>query len=94
MNVRIFAIGRFSPSRQWLIEGPEPDLLWLRSGRYRERHPAAGDVQLAIEVSDSGLQRDLDEKPKLHVDAGLVEFRLVDATAQWVHVFRTSHRGQ
>jgi Uma2 family endonuclease len=73
---------------------PEPDLLWLRPGRYRDRHPAAIDVKLAIEVSDSSWQRDLDEKSKLYAAAGLVEFWIVDATAQCVHVFRTPHRGQ
>ncbi len=32
---------------------PEPDLMWIRAARYREHHPRAVDVQLAIEVAHS-----------------------------------------
>ncbi len=69
---------------------PEPDLLWLRAARYRERHPSAADVKLAIEVSDSSLQSDLREKAALYAEAGIVEYWIVDANASCVHVYRHS----
>ena len=67
---------------------PEPDLLWVRAGRYQERHPTADDVQLAIEVSHSSLEYDLLEKSELYAEAGIVEYWLVDANSSCVHVFR------
>ena len=67
---------------------PEPDLMWVRAARYRERHPRASDVQLAIEVSHSSLQTDLREKAELYAEAGIVEYWIVDPSASCVHVYR------
>ena len=67
---------------------PEPDLLWVQAGRYRDRHPTAADVKLAIEVSDSSLQFDLTEKTALYAEAGIEECWIVDAQGHCVHVFR------
>ncbi len=67
---------------------PEPDLMWLRSDRYLKRHPSATDVKLAIEVSDSSLNSDLQEKAVLYAEAGIVEYWNVYASAQRVHVCR------
>jgi Uma2 family endonuclease len=67
---------------------PEPDLLWVRAGRYLKRHPSASDVKLAIEVSSSSLQADLVEKAELYAEAGIVEYWIVDIGAKCVHVFR------
>jgi Uma2 family endonuclease len=73
---------------------PEPDLLWVRAARYRDRHPTAADVKLAIEVSDSSLQADLIEKAALYAQAGIVEYWIVDAKGQCVHVFRDPQAGE
>jgi Uma2 family endonuclease len=73
---------------------PEPDLLWVRAARYRDRHPTAADVKLAIEVSDSSLQADLIEKAALYAQAGIVEYWIVDAKGQCVHVFRDPKAGE
>ncbi len=67
---------------------PEPDLMWVRAADYRQRHPTAADVELAVEVADSSLQRDLKEKAALYAEAGIVEYWIVDANASCVHVFR------
>lgn len=67
---------------------PEPDLTWLRKARYRTAHPQATDVQLAIEVADSSLIRDLEDKRKLYAEAGIVEYWVVDAQANCIHVNR------
>jgi Uma2 family endonuclease len=68
---------------------PEPDLMWLRTKRYRGHHPSASDVLLAVEVSYSSLQSDLTEKAELYAEAGIVEYWIVDANAQCVHIFRS-----
>lgn len=60
---------------------PEPDLLWVKAGRYQQGHPTADDVMLAIEVSHTSLQYDLSEKASLYAEAGIVEYWLVDANA-------------
>lgn len=70
---------------------PEPDLLWLVAGRYRERHPSASDVRLAIEVSDSSLRSDLREKAALYAEAGITEYWIVDSKASCIHVYRAPH---
>lgn len=67
---------------------PEPDLLWLRADRYREHHPTASDVKLAIEVADSSLQIDLVQKSALYAAAGIVEYWIVDIQGKCIHVYR------
>ena len=71
------------------LSRPEPDLLWIRAGRYRDRHPTADDVRLAIEVSDTSLQSDLIAKAALYAEASIVEYWTIDVTGRCVHVFRT-----
>lgn len=62
--------------------------MWLQASRYRERHPNASDVKLAIEVSDSSLQSDLTEKTQLYAESGVIELWIVDVQGQCIHVFR------
>ena len=73
---------------------PEPDLMWVRAARYRQSHPTANDVKLAIEVSDSSLQVDLIEKASLYAEAGIVEYWIVDVQGKCVHVFREPEAGK
>lgn len=72
---------------------PEPDVFWILAGRYRDRHPNAADVKLAIEVSDSSLQSDLIEKASLYAEANIVEYWVVDVQGNCVHVFRAPQDG-
>ncbi len=67
---------------------PEPDVLWVKAGRYRDHHPTADDVWLLIEVSDSSLKSDQIEKEKLYAEAGIVEYWIVDLRREqvWVHL--------
>lgn len=82
-----------------LASRPEPDLLWVRAGRYRDHHPTAKDVLLAIEVADSSLQSDLVEKASLYAEAAIVEYWIVDVQGRCIHLFRDpvaghfTHRG-
>jgi Uma2 family endonuclease len=72
---------------------PEPDLMWVKAGRYRDHHPTASDVRLAIEVADSSLQNDLIQKSGLYAEANIVEYWIVDAQNKCVHVFRQPRSG-
>ena len=67
---------------------PEPDVLWVAARRYLDRHPRASDVQLAIEVANSSLRFDMDEKAALYAEAGIIEYWIVDTNAECIHLFR------
>jgi Uma2 family endonuclease len=67
---------------------PEPDVFWVRRARYRDCHPQAADVQLAIEVADSSLQKDLEIKRYLYAEVGIVEYWIIDCQNRCVHLFR------
>jgi|SRR6056297_2598494 len=71
------------------VSRPEPDLMWLRKARYRESHPTAADVQLAMEVSYTSLAYDLDDKRKLYAEAGITEYWIIDAQAACIHVHQS-----
>ena len=75
------------------VSRPEPDLMWLRLANFRDHHPMASDVQLAIEVAYSSLAYDLEEKRHLYAEAGIVEYWIVDAEASCIHVFTRPERG-
>jgi Uma2 family endonuclease len=67
---------------------PEPDLMWIRAARYRDAHPRATDVQLAIEVAHSSLAYDLETKQKLYAQCAIQEYWIIDAKAKCIHVHR------
>jgi Uma2 family endonuclease len=71
-----------------LASRPEPDLLWVKAGRYHHQHPSAADVRLAIEVAHSSLKADLVVKTELYAEAGIVEYWIGDAEGACIHVFR------
>jgi len=68
------------------VSRSEPDLMWLRLASFRDHHPMASDVQLAIEVAYSSLAYDLEEKRLLYAEAGIAENWIVDAEANCIHV--------
>ncbi len=59
---------------------PQPDLALLhpRPDEYRTGLPAAGDVLLVIEVSDSTLRFDREAKASLYAHAGIREYWIAD----------------
>lgn len=69
---------------------PEPDVLWLKPGRYGRKRPTADDVLLLIEVSDSSLSSDLHEKADLYAESGVAEYWVVDIPASRIHVMSRS----
>lgn len=67
---------------------PEPDVFWVQKKRYRDHHPLAADVQLAIEVSDTSLAKDLETKRLLYAEVRIAEYWIVDCRSNCLHVFR------
>lgn len=69
---------------------PEPDILWLKPRRYGHTRPTARDVMLLIEVSDSSLSSDLQEKADIYAEAGVQEYWVVDIPSSRIHVLSNS----
>ena len=73
---------------------PQPDLTVMRfRDDYSHRHPTPADVLLAIEVADTSLRYDRDEKMPRYGAAGIPETWLVDVQAQTITVFTEPHAG-
>ena len=70
---------------------PEPDILWLKPRRYGRTRPTAADVMLLIEISDSSLAADLQEKADIYAESGIAEYWVVDIPASRIHVMSQSN---
>jgi Uma2 family endonuclease len=69
---------------------PEPDVTVLkrRSDYYADDKPAAEDVLLVIEVADSSLDFDRDEKLAIYAEAGIGEYWIVNLLDSVIEVYR------
>lgn len=68
---------------------PEPDVCVIR-GRtrdYTDRHPAARDVALVVEIADATLERDLNLKKRAYARAGIAVYWVVDLPNRVLHCF-------
>jgi Uma2 family endonuclease len=74
---------------------PQPDFMLLRPkpDDYRSATPGAGDVLLAVEVSDSLLRYDRVTKSRLYARHGVLEYWVVEAGAMRLHRFRSPQPG-
>ncbi len=73
---------------------PQPDLTVMRfRDDYSHRHPTPADVLLAIEVADTSLRYDRDEKMPRYGRYGVPEAWLVDVQARTITVFTQPHAG-
>ena len=72
---------------------PQPDVALLRSGNYMDALPAAADVLLIVEVSDSTLEYDRDVKIELYARHGIPEVWLLDLNAREITVYREPVEG-
>lgn len=72
---------------------PEPDVAWVRRQSYRKARPAAKDVFLLIEVSESSLDYDRGEKAELYAAAGIKDYWVVNLIDRCVETFRDPQRG-
>lgn len=68
---------------------PEPDLAVVRPDldHYLQRHPDPRDIFIAIEVADSSLTYDREEKMPRYAAAGVPEAWLVNVRAQTITVY-------
>ena len=68
---------------------PEPDLAVVRPDRdrYLQRHPDPQDILIAIEVADSSLTYDREEKMPRYAAAGVPEAWLVNVRARTITVY-------
>lgn len=69
---------------------PEPDIavVKLPVSLYDFRHPSVDEIYLLIEISDSTLDKDLEEKQIAYARAGILEYWVVDLKAQQLIVFQ------
>jgi Uma2 family endonuclease len=74
---------------------PQPDIAVVapHAHRYRFAHPAAGDVLLLVEVSESTLRFDRDIKSALYARHGIPELWIVNLDANRLLVFREPQAG-
>ena len=75
-------------------DAPEPDVTLVRAGDYADRHPAGGDVLLAVEVSVTTLRYDRDVKVPLFAEAGIPEVWIVNFEENVLEVYRDLHEGR
>jgi Uma2 family endonuclease len=69
---------------------PEPDIVWLQLRRYGRTRPTAREVMLLIEVADTSLSSDLQEKADIYAEAGVQEYWVVDVPCSRIHVLSRS----
>jgi len=72
------------------LSEPEPDFMLLKPNAdfYSSRHPIADDVLLLIEVADSSLTFDQNQKLRLYALHGIPEYWLIDLNNQYLEVYR------
>lgn len=69
---------------------PQPDVVLVKPAKdfYRKRHPQPEDVFLLIEISDSTLETDREEKLPAYGHAGVAEVWIVNLNDLLVEVYR------
>jgi Uma2 family endonuclease len=72
---------------------PQPDLVLLKPSPdfYRKRHPRPEDVFLLVEVSDTTLTTDWEEKLPAYGRAGIAEVWIVNLNDETIEVYREPH---
>ncbi len=72
---------------------PQPDLMLLKplADFYRKRHPQPEDVFLLVEVSDTTLTTDRDDKIPAYGHAGIGEVWIVNLADLTIEVYREPH---
>ncbi|WP_367155370.1 Uma2 family endonuclease [Methylomonas sp. HYX-M1] len=83
------------PIRLGDLSEPEPDVLLLKPDTdfYTTRHPTAADVLLIIEVSDSTLCFDREQKRRLYATHLIPEYWIVNLVDNCLEVYRQPESG-
>lgn len=68
---------------------PEPDIAIIRLpfSRYVNHHPYAEDIYWLIEVSNSSLQKDLEQKQEIYARNSIAEYWIIDLKNKKLRVF-------
>lgn len=67
---------------------PDIAIVRLPETQYRQRHPSADDIYWLIEISDSTLDSDLNEKKRIYARSVIVEYWVVNVKSQQLSVLR------
>ena len=72
------------------LSEPEPDFMLLKPNAdfYSSRHPTANDVLLLVEVADSSLSFDQNQKLRLYALHGIPEYWLLNLNGACLEVYR------
>nr|WP_241674388.1 Uma2 family endonuclease [Candidatus Methylobacter oryzae] len=75
------------------LSEPEPDFTLLKPNAdfYCSRHPNANDVLLLIEVADSSLSFDQNQKLRLYATHNIPEYWLMNLNDPCVEIYRQPH---
>ncbi len=75
------------------LSEPQPDVMLLKPSPddYMNRHPQPSDVCLLIEVSDTTLEYDREEKLPAYGRAGISEVWIVNLNDETIEVYREPH---
>ncbi len=75
------------------LSEPEPDFMLLKPNAdyYSSRHPIADDVLLLIEVADTSLKFDQNQKLRLYALHGIAEYWLLNLNEMCLEVYRKPH---
>lgn len=84
-----------SPVQLGDLSEPEPDFALLRPepSFYSTRHPNAADVLLLVEVSDSTLRFDRNQKLRLYASHNISEYWIVNLIDNCLEVYRQPQDG-
>jgi Uma2 family endonuclease len=93
------SIARLLPKGWWLREEkpvripdfdePEPDVSVVRGSRrdYRTRHPAPGDIEFLVEVSDTSLSWDRGEKLSAYARASVPTYWIINLVDRQLEIY-------
>lgn len=84
-----------SPIQLGDLSEPEPDIALVKAdpNDYTTRHPNADDVLLLVEVSDTTLRFDREQKRRLYATHHIPEYWIVNLIDNCLEVFRQPHDG-
>jgi Uma2 family endonuclease len=74
------------------FDEPQPDMVLFKpDAGTRRQHPSPQEIYLVIEISDTTLKYDSEQKRLAYESAGIPEYWVVDVAAKSVRAFRLRH---
>ena len=74
---------------------PEPDIAIVQGGweNYRHRHPGSAEILLLIEISESSLKKDTEDKRIIYATANIADYWVLDLTTSQLILYRNPKAG-